>query len=60
MLRYKKTARNGCNHYAPMSTLVKTDRHSIPDEWERGCTNAAILLVIMFLVLSLGSWWFGW
>ena len=29
-------------------------------EWERGCTGAGILMVLMFAVLSFGSVMWGW
>lgn len=63
MKQRKKTARNGCNHYAPMSTLVKTDAVSIAraraqheryENFQRGSLYAAIALCAMFVVLSIG------
>lgn len=69
MKQRKKTARNGCNHYAPMSTLVKTDAVSIAraraqheryENFQRGSLYAAIALCGMFAFLSCGVVMFGW
>ena len=70
MKQRKKTARNGCNHYAPTSTLVKsrTPKTLAQMEEERrkqrnfaiGSYGAAVVMCLLFLVLSAGVVVFGW
>lgn len=55
-----KLTRHSANYTASVSFPPRKDKYSIPDEWEIGCTNAGLLLVLMFVVLTLGAWWFGW
>ena len=43
------------------AALHSRDRHCAREgEWERGCTGAGILMVLMFAVLSFGSVMWGW
>jgi hypothetical protein len=59
-MRRNKATRSSSSYPASPVIPAKKDRYSLPDEWERGCTNAGILLVLMFVVLTLVAWWFGW
>ena len=65
----KRMARRSSHYTAPTSTLVKQDRHILSRQqakrtrdanFENGSYLAAASLCVLFLVMTLGSWWFGW
>lgn len=61
MANQNKTARNSGNYSTPKtSTYRKEDMPIITREYQRGARYAGWLLVGMFVVLSIGSWWLGW
>ena len=44
--------------YASISQIERERERR--ENFETGSMLAAMLLCVMFLVLSLGCWWFGW
>ena len=65
----KKGTPGSCNYDGVQLSTVRRDYVSISqmererarrENFQRGGLWAAVLMCVMFAVLSVGCWWFGW